>query len=140
MNYRDLKEKHQKEVNDFPLFAAFSNEQFKKAMEERGLKETDTDKIIKIGCGCFILKKDRHLFHEMMDRHEEERKEALKDDEYIYTMFRYELANHEYCITYDYEDTLEALGFTFEQVREDERLYSALLKAKKDYLNNCENE
>lgn len=27
--YVDLKNKHQKEVNDFPIGAAFSNEQFK---------------------------------------------------------------------------------------------------------------
>ena len=31
-------------------------------------------------------------------------------------MFSYELANHEYCITYDIEPTLDALGLTLDEI------------------------
>ena len=48
MKYLKLKEKHQKEVNDFPFGFAFSNQQFKEMIEKFGLKEKDTDKIYSI--------------------------------------------------------------------------------------------
>lgn len=105
-------------------------------MAKWNLKETDTDKICSLGCGVFIRKSDVPAWHEMCDRHEAERKEAMQDDEYIYQMFRYELANHEYCITYDLEDTLNALDLTYEEVVANKRLHEALKKAKEDYLNN----
>ena len=34
-SYVEMKERHQKEVNEFPMKFAFSDEQFKKAMEEK---------------------------------------------------------------------------------------------------------
>lgn len=55
---------------------------------------------------------------------------------FIYDMFLYELANHEYCITYDYEETFDALGLTEKQVNADKRLIHGLQKARKDYLKN----
>ena len=36
MKYLELKERQQKEVNDFPFGFAFSNEQFKEMMEKFG--------------------------------------------------------------------------------------------------------
>jgi len=66
----------------------------------------------------------------MIDRHDKEMKEAMaNDDEFVLNMFSYELANHEYCITYDVSDTLDALGLTIDEVRNDERLSNALQKA-----------
>ena len=55
-------------------------------------------------------------------------------DGFIFDMFVYELANHEYCITYDLEDTLDALGLTPEEVNADKRLSHGLNKAIKTYL------
>ena len=49
--YRVLKEKHEKEINNFPLMFAFSKKQFAEGMQKLGLKETNTDKIISIGVG-----------------------------------------------------------------------------------------
>jgi len=37
--YDEVKNRHQKRVNDFPLGFAFSNEQFKNMMEKWGLTE-----------------------------------------------------------------------------------------------------
>ena len=45
--------------------------------------------------------------------------------------------NHEYCITLDPEDTLEALCLTIEEMRDNPRLMKLFLKAKRDYLENC---
>ena len=54
--YAELREKHQKEFDKFPMKFAFSDKQFKEAMESLGLTENDTDKIIGIGAGGFIRK------------------------------------------------------------------------------------
>lgn len=132
--YLDLQCKHQKEVNEFPMMFAFSKKQFKEGMEKLGLTEKDTDKIYYIGSGGFIRKEDGQKLDELEQRISKEDAEAMKDDEYVYEAFRYELWNHEYCITFDYDETLDDLGLTIEQVKKDERLYKILKKATHDYL------
>ena len=101
--YTDLKNRQQEEFNAFPLGAAFGNKQFAEMMQAWGLTENDTDKIYSIGGGCYIRKSDHKAFHEMIDRHEKERRNAIAADltgyGFIYDMFYTELANHEYCIT-----------------------------------------
>ena len=134
--YSVLKEKHQKEVNTFPLKFAFSNKQFEEAMKEWGLQPTDTDKIYKFGnTGCFYLRTDADRLHEMFDRHDKEMKEAIAADAtgegFILDMFSYELSNHEYCVTYNDTDTLDALDLTDEDVLKDTRLLHGLKLAKK---------
>lgn len=57
---------------------------------------------------------------------------------FLKSAFRYELANHEFCITYELDDTLDALLLTYEQVNSDPVMKKALLEAKKEYLKNCE--
>lgn len=132
--YLELKNKHQQEVNDFPMFFAFSDKQFEEGMKRFGLKPTDTDKIYKLsGTGGFYRRTDAQALHDMFSRHSQEMTDAIsKDDEFVYNMFLYELANHEYCITYDLEPTLCACGL--DEVSRDERLLGLLKKAIADYL------
>ena len=47
-------------------------------------------------------------------------------------MFNYELANHEYCITLDVEETIQSIGLTLKEVRENENLRLGLKKAIKE--------
>ena len=113
---KQLKDKHQNEMDAFPLGAAFSKEQFEKMMQGWGLTVNDVDKICSLGCGCFIRKSDKERFLEMSARFKKEMQDAIAADKtgdgFIYEMFLYELANHEYCITYDYEETFDALSLT----------------------------
>ena len=140
--YKLLKDKQQKEMNAVPLGAAFSNAQFEQMMQKWGLTVRDTDKICSLGGGCYLRKTDFTAFMEMIKRFEREKAEAIEKDSsgngFIYDMFLYELANHEYCITYELDDTLYALGLTEEQVNSDKRLSHGLKKAIKDYLKNAE--
>ena len=140
--YTELKNKQQKEINAFPLGAAFNNEQFAEMMHKWGLTENDTDKIYHIGGGCYIRRSDHTAFHEMLDRHDRERKTAIAADltgkGYICDMFYAELANHEYCITYDLTDTIYALGLSVDEINADKRLLHGLNKAVKQYLKNCD--
>lgn len=131
--YRKLKEKHQEEINKFPLGFAFSNEQFDKMMKNWGLTPEDTDKIYRLPGGGYVQKKDHKALHEMFDRHAKEREEAIKEDEtgegFIFHMFLDELRNHEYGYTEDLEDTLDVLGYTMEEIEADKRLTKGLEKA-----------
>ena len=127
--YTELKSKHQKEVDAFPFGFAFNQKQFDEMMTKWGLAPTDTDKIYKIGGGGYVRKSDADAMNEMFARHESERKAAMQDDEYLFQMFDYELANHEYGYTGDLEDTLDALGLTMDEINADPRMANALKKA-----------
>jgi len=139
MKYLKLKEKHQKEVNDFPFGFAFSNEQFKDMMKKFGLKEKDTDKIYSLGAGSYIRKSDSEAMEQMFARHRKEIENEIQNDKdgsgFIYEMFRYELSNHEYCVTYDIEPTLDALGLTLDKINENQNLVKGLKKALDEYKN-----
>ena len=122
--YVEMKERHQKEFDNFPMKFAFSDKQFKESMEELGLTEKDTDKIVAISAGGFIRKSDFEAYKEMCERTVKEMQDAINEDKtgegFIKDMFKYELANHEYCITYELDSTLDALGLTIEEEQEDE--------------------
>lgn len=51
---------------------------------------------------------------------------------FLYQMFKYELDNHEYGYTGDFEDTLDSLGLTWEEVTASPRLLKALDKASSE--------
>lgn len=127
--YTELKSKHQEEIDAFPFEFAFNQSQFEEMMIKWGLTPNDTDKIYSIGGGGYVRKSDAEAMHELFDRHEAERKAAMQDDEYLYQMFNYELANHEYSYTYDLTDTLEALGLTMDEINADPRMADALKRA-----------
>lgn len=128
--YSELKAKHQKEVDAFPFGFAFNTKQFNEMMGKWGLTPDDTDKIYSIGGGGYVRKCDSEAMDKMFKRHALERKMACKyGDEYLFEMFAYELANHEYCITHDLTDTLEALDLTIEQINTDPKMADALKRA-----------
>lgn len=132
-DYKKMKDKHQKEINEFPMFFAFNNKQFDEGMKKLGLDPSEEHKIYKLGnTGGFYRKTDATKLNEMFKRHEEEIKKAMaEDDDFVFEMFNYELGNHEYIYTQDITDTLNALGLTIEEVRNDKRLLDALQKACK---------
>lgn len=143
--YKELHDQFQKETDKFPFGFAFSQEQFDKMMVERfNLKPTDADQIYSIGGGGYIRKTDYEALIEMMDRHNRVFKEAIAADStgdgFIYDMFVYELANHEYMYTMTSDDTLDALGFTWDEINADPRLSHGLKKAKKHILKNYDEE
>ena len=138
--YRQMKEHQQEEVNTFPMFFAFSNEQFERGMERLGLNVGDTHLVYRIGGGGIIRRSDAEAFSAMFDRHEAERRTAIDADTtgkgYVYDMFCYELANHEYGYTGDAEPALDALGLSFSDVGENPKLLHAFKRAKKQIAEN----
>lgn len=132
--YLEIKGKHEKEFEEFPMFFAFSEKQFEEGLKKLGCTKNDIYSLS--GTGGFYRKSDSKKLNAMFDKWNKEIEEAIKDDEYVYQMFRYELGNHEYCITYDYEETLGTFGLEFKDL--DKRMKRILLKAKEDYLKAVE--
>lgn len=137
-SYTELKARQQAEANAFPLGFAFSNDQFTAMMQKWGLDpDLDLDKILSIGLGGYLRKSDKDAFAAMLRRHKAEQKEARAADRagtaYLLEMFRYELANHEYCVTGDLTETLDALGLTMEDVNRNPAMKKALMQALQEY-------
>lgn len=140
--YRLMKERQQREYNEFSAkntFFAFSDKQFDEGMQKLGLEPTDTSEIYSIGAGGYILRTESKAMNELFEKFENELREAINADEsgdgFIYDMFRYELANHEYCITFEKEDAINATGLTEDEVYASEKLLHGLNKAARDYLD-----
>lgn len=128
MKYADFKEYAQKEIdkvleNNKVIFA-FSKEQLERQREEN-------QEYLNVGHGMFIpSNKSETFLKEWEEATERLNKEALEKCETI-NIIIYELANHEFCITYDLEETKEALeSFNFSE--EDYQ------KAINKYLRECE--
>lgn len=132
--YSELRQRQQQEFNALPLGFAFSQKQFGEMMEEWGLDpEKDLDKIYRIPGGGYVQKKDADLLHQTTERHSAEMAAAIAEDktgdDFIYQMFLAELADHEYGYTGDSEDTLDALGYTAEEILGDPCLKRGIEKA-----------
>jgi hypothetical protein len=115
--YDEMCKKHQSEIGAFPLFWAFSNEQFAEGMAKLGLTKKDTDKIVGFYGGGYIRKTDVDKFNAMLDGHKDERNAAIIADTtglgFIKEMFRSEMANHEYGYSRDTDDVLDALDLNW---------------------------
>ena len=134
MTYRELKERQQQEVNDFPFIWAFNEKQLAEGMQRLGLDPaTDKDQLQSIGAGGIIRKTDAEAMREMFDRHRRELLEQIAADTtgegFIKDMFSTELANHEYSYTMDLGEGIAACGLTVEQINADPALIHGLKKA-----------
>lgn len=131
--YKELKDKQQKKVNDFPMKFAFTKEQFKEGMIELGLTENDTDKVFSIANGGFIRRTDSKAFETLFSDIQTELKNEIDRDTigdgFIADMFVYELNNHEYLYNGDLSDTLDALNLTREDVAGNKALNNGLYLA-----------
>jgi hypothetical protein len=141
---KELKDTHQKDVNEFPFIYvfAFSDKEFISKMAEEIKKrkpnctgittmEGVARHVASIGAGAFIFKEDSAAMREMFERHEAERKHFNKTEKNLVATILYEMNNHEYGYTRDRYDTLMALGKTDKDLKTDERFAKAWKKAEK---------
>lgn len=128
--YVAFKEKRQAEVDAFPMIFAFSLSQLYEGMRKLGLQPVQTNDLLEIGGGGYIKKSDRDKYIALGNKHEKEFADAIAKDTtgegFIYHMFRYELANHEFGYTRDIEDTLNALGMTSAVIQRSPNLKNGL--------------
>ena len=97
MTYREYRETKQKEVNDLPLFFAFSNKQLDEALEKRNATVKD---IYRLGdTGGFYLKKDAEIIRAYFSK-DNQLPALMKDYDFAVEAFLYEMNNHEYAINW----------------------------------------
>jgi hypothetical protein len=150
MTYREWRDAKQEEFNKLPIFYAFSNDQFKHAMEKRGLTEDDVDKICFVGTGGYCLKTDRQKILDWINR-PDGLPELMKDHDFAVDAFYEEMANHELCYNHyqgawdvcscfgnceyaenkGFKDYLKEMGYSDEVV-------GFCMEAKKKYYKACD--
>lgn len=136
--YKQMKDRHQAEVNKLPLAFAFSKNQYNEKLAEWNITpdEAKNGAIIGIGGGGFIRSSDKDLVIGTFKRIADEEAAAIAADltgtGYIYEMFLTELDNHEYSYTGDISETLDALKITADDLDKSEALRNGLKKAVKE--------
>lgn len=133
--YKEMKDRHQAEINALPLAFAFSRDRYREKLAEWGITEEEAKAgaVVGIGGGGFIRSSDRDLVISTFERIGKERQAAIDADTtgtgFIYQMFRYELNNHEFSYTQETDDTLTALGITDDDLNSNPALKAGLIAA-----------
>ena len=135
MTYKELTAKHQEEVNSFPLMFAFGRQQFDEMLAKNNVTAKD---IYSIGAGGYVRKTDAPAMSAMFSRHKKELTEARKQNKFLTEAFLYEMANHEYCITFDSDEVLAACGITEDDYKNNEGIRKAWKAAKAKYIQEVE--
>lgn len=134
--YLKLKEKQEKELNDFPIAYAFDGKQLEEALEKLGA--TKDECVTLMGMGDVMKKVDVPKFKEMMKRHKEELLEAMKDADFAEGAFLYEMDNHEYAINWSGdEDVLACFNMNTAKLREM-GLVDTYNRARRHHMKNAE--
>ena len=145
--YQTLRDRQQEAVNDYlkeGAFFAFSDKQFRAGLEKLGIAEEDAGKrLSRLGNTGGYMVKDRVAgLKTLLDNNDRERQEALDDPDtgrqFAFDMFYYELNNHEFCLTEDPEETLDALGLTWDDIKKSALLSQTLQEAASKIIKNAE--
>ena len=148
MNYKEWKDSKQSEFNKLPIFFAFGNDQFKRAMEKRGLTENDTDQVYALGAGGYYLKKDADVVRDWFNK-PDELPELMKDEDFAVDAFYYEMCNHEFGINWqgdwdvcqcfgdcEYGDDKNGCDY-LKEMGYDDSVLSAYVAAKRKYYKDA---
>ncbi len=135
--YLDLKKRHQKEFEEFPIAYAFNDKQLQEALEKLGA--TKEECITVFGHGDIVKRTDAKALIALLERQDEEMKQRLKDDpEFAEAAFLYEMDNHEYAINWTAdEDVLAVFNITFDKINKW-GLQMAYSRARDKHLQHAE--
>ena len=102
MTYQEYRQSEEKVANGLPIFFAFSTEQFKDALKQRGYETLEAAKghVVRVGnSGGFCLDKDVDTVKAYFNR-PKQLPELMKEEAFAVEAFEYEMENHEYAINY----------------------------------------
>ena len=103
MNYKELKEKHEKEINDFSkdniiVILESTKEKALAKLEAEGLTVED---IVNLGAGLYLKKEAVPEYNEITKRHDKEFYEYYFNN--VYEVTKYELWNYEIEISLSFQ-------------------------------------
>lgn len=140
--YLELKAKRQEEIDNFPIGFAFTDSQVPDMLERCGT--TDTKDLVSLGGGGYIHKDKLRDWNDMQIRHELQHTKLINESKgrtdggYLYEAVKYELGNHEYIITHETQDALNAIGLSLEEAYGDVLIAQTVDAAVRDYLEHME--
>ena len=135
--YLELQKKHKEEISNFPIAYAFNEQQLKEALEELGA--TADECVTIFNHGDVVKKENAKPFVDMLQRHQDELQEAMRNEEFAEAAFRYEMDNHEYALNYDGDDdVLRCFGLSHEDLVKMD-LENAYLRARNRHMKYFEN-
>lgn len=145
-SYCEFRKEQDETLNEFlqlKTIVAFSKESLNDRMREKGISEDDFVKEwVQVVGGTFMRKSDIPRLEEIARESDLELRRRILDDlngdGFILDMFYYELSNHEYCITKDSSETLEILGISEDEIRENPKLKKGFLNAIRYALEDSE--
>lgn len=140
--YRELKDRHSKEVNEFTTAYcawAFGNKQYKELLEKLNLTEKELqEKYAGFIGGGIILKDKINDWKELSERHYNEMHDAmLNNEEFAKSAFLYEMGNFEVFYSSRYNEVFGALGVTQKDLETNPALANAFRNAKREYWDWC---
>ena len=135
--YLELKKKHQKEFEEFPIAYAFNDKQLEEALEKLGA--TKEECISVFGHGDIVKRENAKLLIELLDRQNKEMKRKLREDhDFAEAAFLYEMDNREYANNWSGdEDVLDCFNLTFSDIR-NFGLQTAYDRARNQHMRNAE--
>ena len=135
--YLDLKKKHEKELNEFPIAYAFNEKQLEEALEKLGATKEECVSVF--GHGDIVKRENAKLLIELLDRQNKEMKRKLREDhDFAEAAFLYEMDNHEYANNWSGdEDVLDCFNLTFTDIRKW-GLHTAYDRARNQHMRNAE--
>lgn len=135
--YMDLRKRHQKEFEDFPIAYAFNDEQLREALEKLGAAKDEC--VTVFGHGDIVKKKDVNALIALLQRHTRELRDKLREDkEFAEAAFLYEMDNHEYAINWSAdEDVMDCFSIDWQMLR-DWGLEDAYRRARNQHMKHAE--
>ena len=135
--YLDLKRRHEKELERFPIAYAFNDKQLEEALEKLGATKDECVSVF--GHGDIVKRENAKTLVDLLERQREELLQRIKDDPiFAEAAFLYEMDNHEYAINWTGdEDVLDCFGITFDNIREWDLEY-AWSMARRKHMEHAE--
>lgn len=134
--YLDLQKKQREEMTAFPIAYAFNAKQLEDALAKLGT--TKNECVTYFGHGDILKREDVPSFEAMLMHHDQEMKEAMKDEEFAVAAFLHEMYNHEYAINYDGDADVLAAFAMDENDLDELGLKDAYKRARKQYFKESQ--
>lgn len=139
--YEQRKNEFEELTNSTEILRAFSDKQYEEIKPKLEKRKEDWQTLVEFMWWITTKKIAENYNKKAKKKIKEFEKLKRLDNQFLLNAFEYELANHEYCITYDIEDTLDALGFKKNKKEEynlTKREIKILEIAKKNYLKSID--
>lgn len=131
--YTTFKKQNEKPLQKFyskNVFWAFNNTQFEQGLLKFNIKKGDTNKLISIGAGGFMLKTAYTEYLKISKQRHKAIRKYMNNSKQIVDALYYEMGNFECGYTGRYWESLKPFGLSLKDLENNKKLYKAYKTAK----------